>query len=217
MRSKGAGTQARELFGHGSNLVILLLLVTLAVAGYREDLLNLAPWALLGLALFPGIEYGLHRFALHAPPCHRPRLFHLQRRLHYDHHRQPERLDLLFLPVWITLPLATLSICAFRLMTGSWAIAGALLFGSLAGLLYYEWVHYRAHIPDAPRTAWGRWMKKYHLWHHFKNERYWFGVTSPVIDWLAGTYRPVERVPRSPTVSTLFEAPTRKGGDRGPA
>jgi hypothetical protein len=216
MRSKSAGTQIRELFGHGSNLVILLMLVTLAVAGYRQGVLNLAPWALLGIALLPGLEYSLHRFALHAPPFHRPRLYRLQRRLHYDHHRQPDRLDLLFLPIWMMLPLVTIAITLFRLLTGNWAIAGALLFGSLTGLLYYEWVHYRAHIPNAPRTPWGRWLKKYHSWHHFKNERYWYGVTSPLVDWLAGTYLPVERVPRSPTVSTLFEAPAGKGGKHGP-
>ena len=46
---------------------------------------------------------------------------------------------------------------------------------------YYEWVHYVAHVPFRPLTPVGRYMKKYHLWHHFKNERRWFGVTNPAL------------------------------------
>jgi 4-hydroxysphinganine ceramide fatty acyl 2-hydroxylase len=45
-------------------------------------------------------EYGMHRFAFHAPPLSWPPARKLQRRLHYDHHVEPNRLDLLFLPLW---------------------------------------------------------------------------------------------------------------------
>jgi hypothetical protein len=74
------------------------------------------------------------------------------------------------------------------------AAIGALLAGTSAAILYYEWVHYVAHIPYRPRTAWGRTMKKYHLWHHFKNEFLWFGVTNPGFDVLGRSYRPVDEV-----------------------
>lgn len=212
MRAKGAREQAREWLGHGSNLMVLAMLVGLLVAMPPGRLLALAPWALLGFALFPGIEYALHRFVLHARPSKHAWFKRMQRRLHYDHHKAPERLELLFLPFWVTLPLAALGGGFYRLLAGSWSVALAILFGSLSGLLWYEWVHYRAHIPNAPKTPWGRWMKKYHLWHHFKHEGYWFGVTSPGVDWLAGTYRAVERVPRSPTVSILFLDPVQNDG-----
>jgi 4-hydroxysphinganine ceramide fatty acyl 2-hydroxylase len=73
----------------------------------------------------------------------------------------------------------------------------------MLGLFHYEWVHYVAHIPYRPRTSFGRWMKKYHLWHHFKNEHYWFGVSNPVFDAVHRTYRNPEAVPRSTTARVL--------------
>jgi sterol desaturase/sphingolipid hydroxylase (fatty acid hydroxylase superfamily) len=75
-----------------------------------------------------------------------------------------------------------------------------LTFGSVLALTYYEWVHYVAHIPFTPVTPFGRWMKKYHLWHHFKNEHLWFGVTSPSMDFVMATYQPVNEAERSATV-----------------
>jgi hypothetical protein len=39
--------------------------------------------------------------------------------------------------------------------------------------------------------------------HHFKNERYWFGVTSIVGDRVIGTLPDQREVPRSPTARTL--------------
>ena len=90
------------------------------------------------------------------------------------------------------------------LMTYSWApAASALMAGNLLGLFYYEWVHYVAHVPYAPRTRYGQAMKKYHLWHHHKNEHYWFGVTSPLVDLIARTHGKVEDVPQSPSARRL--------------
>ena len=82
--------------------------------------------------------------------------------------------------------------------------SAALLLGSLLGLLWYEWVHYVAHIPFAPKTPFGQWMKKYHLWHHFKNERMWFGVTNPSMDFVGRTYARVADVERSGNTRILF-------------
>jgi 4-hydroxysphinganine ceramide fatty acyl 2-hydroxylase len=40
-----------------------------------------------------------------------------------------------------------------------------------------------------------KWMKKFHLLHHFKSSNHYFGVTNPSIDIIAGTYPP----PMKPT------------------
>jgi len=76
--------------------------------------------------------------------------------------------------------------------------------GQRLGLLWYEWVHYVAHIPYVPKTAFGRWIKKYHLWHHYKNERMWFGVTNPSMDFVGRTYARVDDVERSGSTRVLF-------------
>ncbi len=190
---------------HGSNAVLGLLV--LAVAGLEAC----GVWrvhlglAVLGAVLFFASEYGFHRFAFHAPPLRRmPVVLKLQHRLHYDHHVEPARLDLLFLPLWFVLPnLVVTGAVAWLIWPGA-ARIGALLAGVAAAILYYEWVHYTAHIPYLPRTAWGRWMKKYHLWHHFKNEHLWFGVTNPSFDLVMRSYARVEAVEKSGTVRDLW-------------
>ena len=188
---------------HGSNVV--LLLAVLAIGGAAlAGIVSLFPlWILVGVALFYLSEYGTHRFLFHASPSDWGWLRHLQHRLHYDHHLEPSRLDLLFLPIWFVVPNFTVTYLLAWAIVGDWQSALSVVLGAMLGLFHYEWVHYVAHIPYRPRTAFGRWMKKYHLWHHFKNEHYWFGVSNPVLDAVHRTYRDPEAVPRSTTARVL--------------
>ncbi len=189
---------------HGSNgaLSLLILLVAVLNAG---RIWAAYPWLfLLGAVLFFLSEYGYHRFAFHAPPMRRlPIVLKLQHRLHYDHHVDPTRLDLLFLPLWFVIPNLAVTAALAWLIWPRPSQISALLAGTAAAILYYEWVHYVAHIPYRPRTAWGRWIKKYHLWHHFKNEKFWFGVTNPSVDFLLHSYRPVADAAPSRTTRNL--------------
>ncbi|HEX3468707.1 MAG TPA: sterol desaturase family protein [Candidatus Elarobacter sp.] len=193
---------------HGSNTVLaagavalIVLFATRALAfAFAPSLIAVA----IGALVFFVSEYTTHRFLLHAPPQGHPFVRGLQHRLHYDHHIEPARLDLLFLPLWFAIPVAALTFAIYLGVTRSWSTGAALLLGSVLGLLWYEWVHYVAHIPFVPKTPFGRWIKKYHLWHHFKNERRWFGVTNPGMDVVWRTYARVEEVDRSSTTRVLF-------------
>ena len=144
----------------------------------------------------------MHRFAFHAPPLAWPPLRRMQHRLHYDHHVEPNRLDLLFLPIWFLVPNLALAASLFALLFGTEAGLSALL-GMMLAILHYEWVHYVAHIPYQPRTRLGRWIKQYHLRHHFISEKHWFGVSNPALDGVFGTFRgptASEKAPR-PAIS----------------
>lgn len=200
--------QVGAFFRHGSNLAMAVALLAAGayLLGYH-DLRALWPFLVVGLILFPAYEYAVHRWLLHAPPIGSGWCYRLQRRIHYDHHREPDRIELLFTPLFLFLPLIAGHLALFSAVTRSLSVSLALLTGSLLGYLHYEWVHYVAHLPGMPRTPWGRWLKKYHRWHHYKNEHFWFGVTSPVVDMLMGTYRPVEDVDTSPTTRQLYEVP----------
>jgi 4-hydroxysphinganine ceramide fatty acyl 2-hydroxylase len=191
-------------FRHGSNAILALALV----AGIIIFALGIVPFsflaALIGAAVFFGSEYTTHRFLFHAQPSKLPVLLKLQHRLHYDHHIDPPKLELLFLPLWFVIPTALLYYGVFAAITRNTALALSLTFGSICALLYYEWVHYVAHIPFNPVTPFGRYVKKYHLWHHFKNERYWYGVTNPSMDFVGATYRDVDAVERSTTVREIW-------------
>ena len=192
---------------HGSNAMILAgitALLGLAAAG-RTHLFVLA--AIAGAAAFFVSEYTTHRFLFHAKPSSVPFVCGLQHRLHYDHHAEPGRLDLLFLPPWFVLPVALTFFAAYMAAVRRVDVALSLLLGSLCALLYYEWVHYVAHVDFVPKTRFGRWIKKYHLWHHFKNEHLWYGVTNPTMDFAGGTFRRVEDAGKSGTTKLLFKRP----------
>ena len=192
---------------HGSNTVLLLAAIVLMVL-FATQVLAFSPILLVAVAIgalvFFVSEYTTHRFMLHALPSPNAFVLGLQRRLHYDHHVEPARLDLLFLPLWFAIPVATLTLAIYFAVTRNWTTSAALLLGSIAGLLWYEWVHYVAHIPFVPKTPFGRWIKKYHLWHHFKNERMWFGVTNPSLDVVGRTYARVEDVDRSGNTRVFY-------------
>ena len=79
----------------------------------------------------------------------------------------------------------------------------SLLAGAALAILHYEWVHYVAHTPYRPRTRWGAWIKKYHLWHHYQNERLWFGVTNPSFDFCLRTYARPGEAARTGTTRTV--------------
>ncbi|MGA7328741.1 MAG: sterol desaturase family protein [Rhodomicrobium sp.] len=195
---------AREFLKHGSNAALILsaaLFFILAAAGLLQ--LSLL-WVLAGAFLFYMTEYTTHRFLFHAHPSRIGLILRLQRRLHYDHHVEPSRLDLLFLPLWYVVPnFIAVSLVAWGFL-GDWNGVLSLVLGAMLALLHYEWVHYIAHIPYKPRTGFGRWMKKYHLLHHFKNERFWFGVSNPTMDLLYRTYRAPEDSDRSASTRVLF-------------
>ena len=89
---------------------------------------SLSLWLiLLGALLFYLSEYGIHRFAFHAPPLSWAPLRKLQHRLHYDHHVEPSRLDLLFLPLWFLMPNLAVAALLVALVFGPQAVASALL------------------------------------------------------------------------------------------
>jgi hypothetical protein len=199
------GHWVRTFFKHGSNgLLVLSSLALLTVVAVQAPAIESAGWVLLGIAIFPLHEYVFHRFVLHAKPSKFAWVHRIQRAVHYDHHEDPNRLDRLFMPMLAFFPLALAQFGLYLLLGAKPLTAAALLAGNLLGFLYYEWVHYTAHIPVTPKTAWGKAMKKYHLWHHHKNEGYWYGVTTPLVDTVMRTKAPVETVPQSPSAKRLF-------------
>jgi 4-hydroxysphinganine ceramide fatty acyl 2-hydroxylase len=194
----------RNFFRHGSCAALALAIVACAAIFATGTIAFSWLTAVVGALVFFVSEYATHRFLFHARPSRIGWVLKLQHRLHYDHHIDPPTLELLFLPIWFVVPTALLYFGVFWAISHSVAVATSALFGVLWATLYYEWVHYVAHVPFVPVTAVGRYMKKYHLWHHFKNEHYWFGVSNPSMDFAGATYRNVDSVERSTTVREIW-------------
>ena len=193
-------------FRHRCNVVLAGL--TVGTAGLGLWLVGPAgvpawiAWTLAGAALWPLLEYVTHRWVLHAHPLPWAWALRIQRRLHYDHHVDPRRLELLFAPLWFTIPTPLALGLVYGALLPPVAAAG-LMFGHMTTLLFYEWIHFLSHVPYQPRSAHFRRLKTLHTRHHFKNEHYWFGVTASGMDRLLGTDPEAEAVPTSPTVRAL--------------
>ncbi len=200
----GVNKYVREFLGFPDILIMgLLTVLVTAFAWLRGPAPQVLAATLVGVGLFFVSEYATHRFLFHMAPPRSAFLRKMIYRLHYHHHEEPNDLHLLFLPIWYSIPQFTVTGGLTWLVTGQIALGAAFASGSMLLLMYYEWCHYVAHRPITPLTAWGRWMKRYHLWHHFKNEHYWYGVTNPSFDLLMGTYKDVRHVEKSETVRKL--------------
>lgn len=160
--------------------------------------------ALIAMA-YPLVWYVLHRWVLH---CHWmfkvPALAAVWKRIHYDHHQDPNHLEVLFGALYTTLP--TLLIVS---ATPGWLIGGAggAAAGFATGLLctcFYEFFHCIQHLAYKPRLKWLATMKVRHMEHHFHDEDGNFGITNFAWDRLFGTlYTRAERPAKSPTVFNL--------------
>ncbi|WP_139491462.1 sterol desaturase family protein [Brevibacillus dissolubilis] len=190
------------------DIMVMSLLLLACLFFTLPDLDRGVVWLslLLGMVLYALSEYLIHRFLFHLKPPKNPLFLHFLKRLHYDHHVKPDELELLFLPVWYSLPQMVVTFAVYYWLTADAAMTSAFATGMIGFLLFYEWTHYVAHRPIQPFTPWGRWMKKLHLLHHFKNENYWYGVTNPAFDVLMGTFPNEKQVEKSKTARDLEQA-----------
>ncbi|WP_270182162.1 sterol desaturase family protein [Alkalihalobacillus sp. CinArs1] len=156
-----------------------------------------------GLILFIFNEYITHRFLFHLKPPKNLFALKLLKRLHYDHHKDPNDLHLMFLPVWYSIPQMLVISFVYYLLFPSIVNTIAFASGLMTMLLVYEWKHFVAHQPLTPKTKFGKWLKQTHLLHHYKNENYWYGVSNPFIDMLFGTHKDGKEVDKSQTVRDL--------------
>lgn len=161
---------------------------------------------LAAILMYPLVWYVLHRFILHSRFLYRfPATARLWKRIHYDHHQDPNKLDVLFGSLTNTIPtilIATLPVGYW--IQGGWA--GALT-AAASGLLFtcvYEFCHCIQHLNFQPKHPWLKRIKKLHMAHHFHNENGNYGIISFWPDQVLGThYEEMTQKPRSATVFNL--------------
>lgn len=198
------GRYVKEFFLFPDVLVMsILFIISFGIMIYTFSSLTILLAFVLGMISYTVNEYITHRFIFHMKPPKSPFLLKFMKRLHYDHHANPNDLHLLFLPLWFSLPAIAIFSVIVYLITWSFVMTNAFMAGVILLLLFYEWKHYVAHRPIQPVSPWGKWMKKFHLWHHYKNENYWYGVTNPAYDLLMGTLKDQKEVKLSETAKNL--------------
>jgi sterol desaturase/sphingolipid hydroxylase (fatty acid hydroxylase superfamily) len=161
------------------------------------------------IALFPVIEWVIHVMILHWRPrkLGPVKIDSLLARDHRAHHADPRQIPLVFIPwralVWL-LPLYVVEAWLVTPTTASMLTLLVSIYGIKFG---YEWTHYLVHSDYRPKSRWYRSVWRNHRLHHYKNEHYWFTVTSAgTADRLFGTFPDPASVSTSPTVRSLHAA-----------
>lgn len=142
-----------------------------------------------GIFVWTLTEYLVHRFVFHYEPRSEPmkRFFFL---FHGVHHAQPQCKTRLVMPPAVSIPGAILVYGALSLIVGT--VLGAphwvapVFSGFVLGYLVYDIIHYATHhLPMYGRLM--KYLKRYHMLHHFKTPEQRYGVSSPLWDVVFGT------------------------------
>lgn len=155
--------------------------------------------------IYPLAWYGLHRFVLHGQWMFKsPLTARVWKRVHYDHHQDPNHLEVLFGALVTTLPTVAIATGLAGYAIGG---VGAAAAGFATGLLttcVYEFIHCIQHLGFKPRNPWLAELKRRHMEHHFHDERGNYGIAAFWPDRVFGTlYDRADRPRRSPHVFNL--------------
>ena len=125
------------------------------------------------------IEYLLHRWVFHLPPSENETLKEIQFMMHGYHHEFPNDPGRLVAPPVLAWPIAGGLAVVFRALFGQrWR---ALYGGLIGGYLIYDWVHYYTHH-GKPTSRAAKFMRRFHIEHHYKHSTSQFGLSSPLWD-----------------------------------
>ncbi len=153
--------------------------------------------AIGGALLWSLTEYLLHRFLFHRIGATLAgRRFYFV--LHGVHHDYPMDGSRLVMPLGVSIPIGVtvyllLSITLGPLAGAPWVDPVFAGFG--VGYLAYDGIHYATHHFRMSSPI-GRWLKRYHMVHHHTGENARYGVSSPLWDYVFGTFAPTTPAPQ---------------------
>lgn len=188
-----------EFFTHISPIAVIIIWVPVMVYAMVSEIVGGGPvtlgWGYLVAAFVLGVviwtlsEYTLHRFLFHfeAKSPEMQKLFFL---FHGVHHAQPQCKTRLVMPPVVSVPMALivygLLYLVFVVVLGAPHWMGPLFSGFTFGYLFYDLTHYATHHFPMRNGIW-RWLKRYHMMHHYKTPNARYGVSSPLWDYVFRT------------------------------
>lgn len=180
-----------EWFSHVHPLMpALLYLPVAAVSIYIAIFVHDVGFARLVLELFAGyvvwtlFEYWLHRLFFHLPVVG-PKTERLAFLIHGVHHEYPWDETRLVMPTFVSMVLCVLTFLGFRAALGPEAMF-APFAGFVIGYVIYDEAHWYVHA-FTPTSRFGRWLRREHFLHHFREPTSRFGVSCPWLDFVFGT------------------------------
>lgn len=188
---------------------LLLAAIGAGAAVWRPaPLLQMAASVVIAILVYPLVWYALHRWVLHSQWMYKlPLTAKTWKRIHYDHHQDPNHLEVLFGALYTTLPTIAVATVPVGYAIGGFGGASIAFATGLLTTCVYEFFHCIQHLAYKPKNKWVAKIKKLHLAHHFHDENGNYGITNYVWDRLFGTYYTSMKQKRSETVFNLGYTP----------
>lgn len=187
-------------------IVVYMGLAAAAIVGWvlmPASLLQTAGAVLAALVIYPLVWHMLHQYVLHGRWMWRFKpLASTWKRIHYDHHQDPNHLEVLFGALHTTLPTIALATVPVGWLIGGAGGACAAFATGILTTAYYEFMHCIQHLSFKPKWKWVQFQKQRHNEHHYFHENGNFGITNYVFDRVLGTY--YEKKDRSRRSETVF-------------
>lgn len=138
----------------------------------------------IGLFLWSFAEYCMHRFSFHLKSTN-PFLKLSTFIFHGVHHAYPREVSRSLTPLIFSLPLAAMFYVIFKLIFVNQV--DGVFAGFLSGYLIYTVIHDSTHHFSMNYPVL-RQLKRHHMHHHYFDTDKNFGVSSPLWDFVFGTY-----------------------------
>lgn len=165
-------------------IVFVPFLIVLSYFGFGEvGLLNGIISFVIGILLWSLMEYVIHRWAFHYHPKSEPgkKIHFLVHGIHHDYPRDSTRL---VMPLLVSIPLAIVFYFLFDALFGTYHFT--IFSGFIFGYVSYDSIHYATHHFDMKGKT-GKFLKTYHLRHHYGDDHTAYGVSNPLWDYVFGT------------------------------
>lgn len=165
-------------------VVYFPLIIATAYFGFKEiGFLAGIICFFLGLLLWSLMEYIIHRWAFHYEPKTEmgKRAHFLVHGIHHDYPRDATRL---VMPLLVSVPLALIFFFLFEALFGVYHLP--LFSGFVFGYVSYDSIHYATHHWQMEGKI-GKFLKTYHLRHHYSDDHTAYGVSNPLWDYAFGT------------------------------
>ena len=139
------------------------------------------------------LEYLIHRFSFHYTPRGPIGMFYAYM-IHGVHHAFPEDDRRWLVPPVISVAISAVIFLVLRRLFPVTYAPG--LAGGLLGYLVYDLSHYAMHRAPSRFEFFNR-LRRRHLQHHYATPENWFGVSTPLWDYVFRTAAPGRRDPSS--------------------
>ena len=180
-----------ELLSHvHPSVPAILYLPVIALMFYRSIEYGLSMYYIfalfvVGILIWSFTEYILHRFVFHfIPKSGWGKKIHFM--FHGVHHDYPNDSTRLVMPPIVSIPLAVAFYFGFMNILGAHYLP-PFFAGFIAGYLAYDLTHYAVHH----FSLHGKiilYLKQHHMRHHYMDPDNNYGVSSPMWDFVFGTY-----------------------------